>query len=434
MNNIAEVRYRPYTFRLTLIKKIIFHSINVMLTFGLIFNLVFSAVPALSTGRVTLLILLAMYGKDTLNIMVKFARQYTVAFTTFLLLLLFSMAWLVVNGVDDAVMFSRAFWFLIFTVLSSFLYARMCRFNFSTAMLYYLVAMLIQAFFVFNSVLNPEFRGWVDQTLVNAGNIDFSDGVRFAGLSNGGGAGLSLALGLGVVASVALFSQSQSNLGKLVLVLAAIIITIATVFVGRTGLYLSLLMLLGFILLSGRSLLIPILLVIVTWLASTYILSASSDGVQLEGNDIKLDRTVNWAFELFMFGESSSSDALVSALSKLRELTVTNLIIGSGRISELDGSNYSGHDSGYLHSLYALGLPLSLIFYIVLFGIYWKMLQPVQGVLKKIGLVLIALVFILELKEPFIFKYTLPFFVLVYCYLAQYKFLEKGIRENTFPY
>jgi hypothetical protein len=410
----------------TSIKSAVSTLFKVALTFGLIFDLDFSAAPSLTTGRLVLLVMIFLYGKDAFTLIVQFARQYTFSFSLFMSLLPFTMFWLVINGTEDTVMFSRAFWFILFSVLSAFLYVRMCRFNLSSAMSYYFIAMLIQALLVFNSVLDPDFRTWVNHALINRGNIDFSEEVRFAGLSNSGGAQVSLQLGLGVVASLVLFIRSPSVLGRFGLVLAALLITIATIFVGRTGLYLSLLTMLGFIFLSRRALFIPVLLITSTLALSSYIFSASLDEVGLKINDVKLERTVQWAFDLFLTGKSSSAEALVSGFSETRELSVTELMIGSGRVKVREGVNYSGNDSGYIQSLYALGLPLSILFYAALFWVYWQMLRPVRGRLKTIGLALVALVFILEMKEPFIFKYTLPFFVLVYVYLAQLNFVKKN--------
>ena len=397
------------------------------LTFGLIFNISFSAAPSLSTGRLALLLMTILYARGAFPYLIQFARDYVAVFALFIFLIPFSMVWLIVNDTIDNVMLSRALWFFIFSILTSFLFICLSRFDLISAMAYYLGAVFIQAIFVYASVLYPDFRNWVDQVLINSGNIDFSEGVRFAGLSNGGGAGLSLQLSLGVAASLVIFSRPSSGFAKFLLVQIALIITIATMFVGRTGFYISILMMLGFILLSGRLLFIAISIVTLIFVLLPYITSDVGKRIELQDNNANFDRTVNWAFDLFISGKSSSANALVSGLSKVRELSTTTLLIGSGRVIEYNGLNYSHHDSGYIHSLYSLGLPLSILFYFGLFYTYWKMLLPVRGKLKIIGLTLTLLVLLLEIKEPFIFKYTLPFFVLVYVYLARFNFGEQRL-------
>lgn len=419
---------KPFIVNISRINRNLSHFFFVFLTFGLVFNLSFTAAPFFSTGRLSFLCMLALYWRDAFNMTLKFALRYPLVLNLFLLLIPFSMAWLAINGTEDTVMLSRAFFFLIFSVLGAFLYVRMCRFNLSLAMIYYMIAMLIQALLVFITVLDPDFRDWVQEALVTGGNIDFSAGVRFSGLTNSGAASVAVQLGLGVAASLVLFSLSRSAWSKLGLLLAAIMITIATIFVGRTGLYLSLLMLFGFILLSRRSLFISVLLIGSVWMASSFISSVGSGGIKIENNEVKLDRTVNWAFDIFLVGESSTADALVSELKTFRELSAADILVGTGRVTETDGSNFSKHDSGYIHSLFALGLPLAISFYAALFWVYWSMLRYMRGKLKVMGLILVALVFILEVKEPFIFKYTLPFFVLVYLYLAQHRNTNKVAR------
>jgi hypothetical protein len=400
--------------------------LKVALTFGLVFNISLSAAPAFSSGRIAFLVMMVLYGEDAFALIVRFARRHRFFTALSLLLLPFTLLWLALNGTEDSVMFSRVFWFLVYSVSGAFLYVRMCRYDLSSAMSFYLLAMLIQSMFVFLSVFDPDFRNWVDSALVNAGNIDFTEGVRFAGLSNGGGAALSLQLSLGVVAALVLFTRSGSLLARLGFVLCALSITAATIFVGRTGLYVSVLAMLGFLMLPGRSLAVATLLITSICAAGAYMQSVAADGVDLAGNDVKLERTANWAFDVLLAGESTSASSLTMELPNTREMTITNLLLGSGRVEESDGENYARHDSGYLHSLYALGLPLSLLFYGALFAVFWGTLRPVHGELKAIGVMLVILVFIVEIKEPFIFKYTLPFFVLVYVYLARQVFTRKA--------
>lgn len=410
------------------VKNKVRHIFFVCLAFGLVFNLSFAAMPAISTGRVALLCMLVLYWKDILKQIFWFSRKYLFTFSLIFFLVPFSLAWLAINGGEDTVMFSRALWFLLYVIISAFCYARICNFKLEVAMAYYMVAVLFQALLVLYGVSEPEFRNWVAQSLVMSGNIDFTEGVRFSGLTNSGGANLSVQLSLGVAAALILFSLSRSTWSKLYLLLIAFIICFSTIFVGRTGLYISLLSMMGFIFLSNRTLFIPTILIAIILPFLLYVSYASSGGFELVDSDANLERTINWAFDVFLTRESDSAKSLVSELSNVRQLGVSELLIGSGRIIEVDGSNYSKHDSGYLHSLYALGLPLSTVFYVTLFYIYWRLLRDVDGKLKLIGVIFVALIFILEIKEPFIFKYTLPFFVFVYAYLAHRHIREKFVR------
>lgn len=401
-------------------------ALKVVLTFGLVFNLSFTAAPVLTSGRIAVFCMFLIYGSACYKLFVKFIEEFKLGFLVFFTLIPFSLCWMVFNGTDDVVMFSRALWFLIYTLMATFLYARMSEYNIRSAMSYYMVAIIIQAFFVFNTVVDPDFRDWVEHVLVMGGNVDFSEGVRFSGFTNSGAASVALQLGLGVAAALVLFSQSRSNFSRIVLLFSAIVISISTVFVGRTGLYVSLLFLLAFIPISGRSMIVPFTLIFIMGFAVAYIYSFSSGGFEVASGGANLDRTFNWAFDVFIFGESDSANSLASTLSNVRELSVSELLIGSGRVINHDGSNYSGHDSGYIHSLYSLGLPLSLLFYATILYIFLRHLRKLSGRLKYIGVMLVLLVFLLEIKEPFIFKYTLPFFVFVFLYLAR---KQIGVRS-----
>jgi hypothetical protein len=351
-------------------------------------------------------------------------------FFILILLMPLSLMWLAYNNANDLTILSRAFWFVIFAVFSAFLYVQMCQYNLNTAMSYIVVVMVLQAVFVYISILSPDFRIWVGQALVSGGNVDFSNAVRFSGLSNGGAANLSLQLGLGVAAAAVIYTQTRSEFTKYLLLVSALFITFSTVFVGRTGLYLSLLMLTSLLLTFAKSPIKLAILALSLWGVVLFVNSASSNYFASGDNPVKLDRTVNWAFDVFMYGDSDSVNALMD-LSSVREPTITNLLIGSGRVSEYDGSNYAGHDSGYLHLIYAVGLPFSILFYISLLMIYIRIIKPVRGGLKLYGLIFIALIFFLEIKEPFIFKYSLPFFVFVYSYLARARFLEGHLNGRT---
>lgn len=398
-----------------------------VITFGFVFNISFNSAPLLSTGRLTLLLMFVLYGRGIFTFILQFSRKNILFVTAILSQLFLSLFWIAVNGTEDLNMLSRIFWFMTYSIFGAFLYMRMCKFCLSLAMSYYLVAILIQTVFVFCSVYIPEFRFWVIDNLAVGGNIDFTKDARFSGLSNGGGATLALQLGLGAVSTLILFTQSSNVYFRCFLLLAALVITLGTVFVGRTGLYISLLTIFGFIFLFSRSLLFP-LIITVTMFFSYSSMSFITLGQSIQSQDLELDRTFEWAFDLFLFGESQSANALKDDLSDMKEITSTELMLGSGRITNSDGTNYCRHDAGYFHALYSMGLPIATLFYSSLFWTFWQMLSPVRGTLKSLGLGLILLVFILEIKEPFIFKYTLPFFVLNYTYLTRLKFVGKTYK------
>lgn len=419
------MRYRrefDFTIRISWAKNIVHHVFCVFLTFGLIFNLNFSAFPSLTLGRLSVILLICAYFGDLAAMLTLITKRFGYFIISLFFLMSIALFWVSINGVDDVVMFSRLFWFFIFTIVGTLLYMRMVRFKLFSAMWFYLMAILAQVVFVFCSVLDPGFREWVSLVLVESGNIDFSEGVRFSGFSNGGGATLSVQLSLGVVASLVLFYLTNNPAIKVFLLLAALSITAATVFVGRTGFWVSLATLAWWALLSWRQIWLIAIIFTSISIGVAYILSVASGDIELNVDELKLERTANWVLEdtlhVVLYGKSSTLDTLIDQSENMREMTVSNFLFGSGRVQEHDGLNYSGHDSGYIHLIYALGFPLSVLFYGTLLALYLDIQKKVCGKLKLIGLFLIFLVFLLEIKEPFVFKYTLPFFVFVYLFLA----------------
>jgi hypothetical protein len=118
--------------------------------------------------------------------------------------------------------------------------------------------------------------------------------------------------------------------------------------------------------------------------------------------------SVNWVGELFEKGIQAPSiiDLQSQPVPKLSAET----ILGTGLISRKNGENASGNDSGYVQTYYALGLVMAVSFYSALLALLADSLlrRPdwcLMGFLT-LGLLLI------ELKEPFVFKYIYPFVIL----------------------
>ena len=364
--------------------------------------------------------MLLLYGKDAAISFFQYMADYKFFFLLLIFLILLGFCWWAFCGQIDYAMFSRFLWFTVFSCIGSFLYMRMAQYRLVSAMLYYLSATLLQSIFVFGTVQSYTFRQWIFETLPSS-NINFSDLIRFSGLSNGGGANLSLQLSLGVIAAFILFLEFKNQLTRLILLLAALFITVAIMFVGRTGLCIAIVVLLGFFWESRRSIWAIMTLIASCFLLLTSIGSALSGGVYVGSNsDVDLARTARWSLQLFLEGDTGTGRALISTLSTSNELSKLEFFLGTGRlVNEVDGTNYSGHDSGYVQMLYAMGFPLALTFYLALFLLFFYNLIPVNNQLRIIGILLIFLVFIAECKEPFVFKYTLPFFVLTYLYLVK---------------
>ena len=87
-------------------------------------------------------------------------------------------------------------------------------------------------------------------------------------------------------------------------------------------------------------------------------------------------------------------------------------------------------DGGYVQMYYALGLIASIVFYGALFGTMCRYLRTIKKSVNLTYFVMYALILVVvEIKEPFTFKYILPmlFFVIVMLY-------HKRICKETSDY
>jgi len=73
--------------------------------------------------------------------------------------------------------------------------------------------------------------------------------------------------------------------------------------------------------------------------------------------------------------------------------------------------------SGYIQTYYALGFPAALIFYGAFYAYLLSAFARVRTERVALAVLAVAMI-VLEVKEPFIFKYALPFFLLVLLALA----------------
>jgi hypothetical protein len=121
-----------------------------------------------------------------------------------------------------------------------------------------------------------------------------------------------------------------------------------------------------------------------------------------------------WAIEIFVSGRETSS------LRDLQSMPVPALsddtLVGTGRVVGRFG-NASGSDSGYVQTYFAIGLPMTIVFYatlaVSLVRLAWS--NPARWQ----RLMLVGTMFLTEAKEPFIFKYAFPFFVLTLLWLER---------------
>lgn len=294
----------------------------------------------------------------------------------------------------DLIQSSRFFHFVLFSLFGPFLVCRILNDEviFHKAIV---LATLIQIVFVILTYSSSAFSDWLF-SYVHSGSQALS-GARAPGFSSSGGAALSVVLSLGALSILRLsdFRTKTWHFSALVL------ITCSAALVGRTGMLVSLICLV-LLVFKGR---VSIKGLAISFLTVGLLGLLAFDAVK--SNPQFFGYTLSWALSVF-----TGADHTVTTLlgQDLRELNERILLFGGTGVSSPEGVNASGSDVGYIQALYSIGLPFAVFFYSTYFFYLCQLNVGKDGCFFK--WLLIFLVFLLELKEPFIFKYAISFYVL----------------------
>ncbi|MBJ7278470.1 hypothetical protein JHC43_18475 [Marinobacter salarius] len=295
---------------------------------------------------------------------------------------------------SDFIQTSRFFHFLVFSLLSPFIVCYLLKdeVRFHKAIVF---ASLAQVIFIIFTYSSGAFSNWVFHYIDSGSQI--LTGARATGLSSSGGAALSVVVSLGAL-SILRLSDLNPRIWHFT---ALVVITVSVGLVARTGMLVSL-MSLFLLILRGR-------VSVKGFLGSFAIAILLGFAIfdVIKNNPQFFGYTLSWALSVF----SGSDQTLNVLLSQdLRELSDKILFFGGVGVSNADGSNASGSDMGYLQTVYAVGVPLGAFFYIIFFLYLLHFKVGRRDVFFKNFL--IFLIFLLEVKEPFIFKYAISFYVL----------------------
>lgn len=386
-----------------------FRNIKIILTSVWIFlfinSISLNSVPSLTSSRIAFLFLFLIF-------FIRFLRKPVISknrlliFFSIISISIYSLLLIVLNGADFT-QFSRILHFSLFSILTTFLLVHIIKseIHFHNAVVF---ATLTQVIFVFMTYTSREFNELLFSIVLANNNFGESLG-RAPGLSSSGGATLSVTLALGAF-SVLRLARINYEMWHLPVML---LIVLSNVLVGRTGLLISSVALILFLFqfkLNTKSFVLLFLLVGVLWI---YVLDV------LLKNDQFINYTLNWAISAF------SGDGTYTALLRMGipEMTTIQLLFGCGWVSLPNGLNASGSDSGYVQTIFALGIVVGLLFY---FFIFLLLTSYVKYAKDKTFAILVCLVpFVIEFKEPFIFKYTIVFYALSsLIYLKNIRFNE----------
>lgn len=373
--------------------------LKLIFVFSILFDINFNFISSFTTARVALvsLVCITLLRKDRISL------SCIYYFLWVGVILMFSTIQFIYS--NDFNQSSRLIWFNLYGVLTPFLFVNYIK-NRNEFFLLISIAVLIQAFLTILSYLNPSIKQVFSNLIIYTSNFDESNTLRAMGFASVGGASLSVIQSCGIISLLILLKINVwSIIEKILIWVGILIVLISIFFIGRTGLFISIFAFLVYF--------ISISFNIKNWIIATLIIVGVSqinylkliENVTSNISGFKSELFISWIENSFQIkGNETKED-----LSKMPIPPLSfNTIIGAGRVVKINGfGNASGHDSGYIQTYYSLGLILSIIFYLSYF--YFLLFNSNK---QKILYLLIIITFIIEIKEPFIFHYSFPFFVL----------------------
>lgn len=380
--------------------------------FAILYDLSFSFLPTITSGRVAVSIALLYILLS--NRKVLFDRNDANYLTVLVGLLFISsfQCWFS----QDYTQSSRLFFYLIYCFLTPILAGSLFK-DFTQFLQLVLFSITVQSIILLISFLHPDFKDFISSLISINSNIELNYQYRAFGLTSSSGAALSIIQSIGVICGLTLLNFNSFRLRQLIIILSIILCLFSTIVTGRSGLIISVIIITIKAVYFGRF--NPIKTVLSTSLVLLFALwffSSLIDPV-LEN----MDFNKNFFFEWVLQGFEIKNNRTYTVLS---EMAIPNLtyetFLGTGQIALPNGLNASGHDSGFIQTYFSLGFIGSVIFYLGTLNYCWKNSSIISNRKARLWMILIfSIMFTIELKEPFMFKYVFPFFSITSMKLLQ---------------
>lgn len=379
--------------------------IKTLLIFLLIFDISFKFLPFISTGKIVFLIMAVWYFFEVKKVS-KFSIYSWGIISLYCFIVFYNILLYVTNGFLDNTALLRIIYFVLYSLVLSTIFSNF--FNSKKEfMLTFTLATFIQSLFVIVSWLSPEYRLFVDSILVQTGNLSLLNDSRPPGFMNSAGAKASVLLALGGSFSLYLFlNEKKSN--NFVFILMYFILAIATFIVGRTGLVVLLVLSVLLLIINAKHYLAFIKKIGITAIVFSSVVLIANQIVD-ENFQQNIDEKKRWVTEEFSSGLSNSPTVTVLSNMTIKPLGIDTLV-GTSLIRLPEGQ----HDSGYIQTYHSMGLIFAFLFYFTVFShlIMSSSSKENYNFIKKNFMFIFALVaalFIVEIKEPFLLSYMYLF-------------------------
>lgn len=393
--------------------------------FFFLFSVKFSFLPT-HTYQIVILIalfyVLVDYVKNRKNLFVISSEFKN--FIYFYLLLLF---WILIsysfNGFQDPYMIKKITVLFIKSILCSLLFVYIflkLNVTFKNLILYLQIIIFIQALFVIFYFFSIDFKNWTLDFIPASGNLDPKVDFRSRGLMNGASATGALMISLGLIFTAYLVVVSElKKLYSFYLSISFLIILVSIFFIGRTGFLIVPFVGIYFLILyiykkEFRKNIQKFIAYIFGYLIISLIFLLILSYLNLFSIDLSKFNTVwNWVSNEINFNNGSIEVKTLTILSSHWFIPDDIKTLLFGNPSSFNEERISS-DIGFIRILYGFGLIGSIIFYGFFVYIFSKMIQKLEKIEEKlIVIILMILLFVTEIKEPFLFKVSINSFILL---------------------
>lgn len=263
------------------------------------------------------------------------------------------------------------------------------------------IAVFLNSAVIIIEYLFPAFRAVVESYLITNEAVNYAEGgVVYRGFSAAGGAGLSVANAVGILLFI--YLALNARVSNSLALFCSLVNVLASIFVGRTGLIAGLIFVSIFVLMllfkNLRSGISGIGRAVVLVVAVLFVLQFL--------NSFDLDpETAYWAFEWANGLDSGWPDT--GSTNELKAMLFLpdnpiHLLFGFGFYEGVN-SLYPRSDSGYLKTLFSIGLIPGAILYFVIAALFYKLCK-VSNNYRWLVVSILLFMFAVEVKEPFLYQ------------------------------
>lgn len=274
-----------------------------------------------------------------------------------------------------------------------------------------LLVVFLNSVVILIEIISPSFRAIIESLLAPSGNVNWSEGFRYRGLASGGGANLAILAPVSIVVALYLFQQKYISVFKLSIYV--IVLIVALLFIGRTGVLLLPIPFLLYIFFYARKNIIKVSLFLITFFVLLWLISGTIKDFMISQYGYGF---YEYAFGFFLRGSDGLKDegtaGMIIDFLTVLPTTFPEVIIGYGFYGGSDFVPWT--DSGYSRMFLSLGYPLGLLSYVTILYLAFKASRNVAYLITA----LLCILLISETKEPLLLTgYSARFFFVLVGFL-----------------